>query len=200
MNRSDSVYIQVSALYVKSGTVMGKWMWYNHVQWVADKAKSLAEKYGADPETAYCGALLHDLADCHYERDHKEFRTWSEAKGEEILLTAGFKKNEAKEIIEVVIRPHSCHPGSLPTTVEGKILSTADALFHLQTGFFPMLCFMHRPENAKTYESWQRWFSEKIDREYHVKIFFKSEKAGVNKDYRALSRTFRNTSLRSQVD
>jgi hypothetical protein len=201
MKKSEIVCSKVSDLYgANSARSMGKWMWNNHVQWVADKARELAEKYGADSEKAYCAALLHDLADCQYERDYENFDTWSEKEGEEILLTAGFSKNEAKEIIEVVIRPHSSRPGNLPTTLEGKVLATADAMFHLQTNFFPILCYMHRPADTKTYEAWQGWFSEKVERDFGPKIFFEDERAEVKEDYEALLRVFGNRTLDSKED
>lgn len=201
MKKSETVFTEVGALYrADSARSMGKWMWRNHVQWVADKARQLAEKYGADSEKAYCAALLHDLADCQYERDYENFDAWSEKKGEEILLIAGFSKKEAKEVIEIIIRPHSCRAGNLPTTLEGKVLATADAMFHLQTSFFPILCYMHRPHDTKTYETWQGWFSEKIKRDFGPKIFFEDERAEVKEDHEALLRVFGNKSLSSKED
>jgi len=170
-------------------------MWHNHVQWVANKAERLAKKYGADAEKAYCAALLHDLADCKYERGHDDFGRWSETKGTEALLRAGFSDDEAKEIIEIIIRPHSCRPGNLPTTLEGKVLATADAMFHLQTNFFSIFCYIHRPKHTNTYEEWQEWFNEKIERDYGPKIFFEDERSGVKEDYEALSRVFKNKTL-----
>lgn len=196
MQRSNKIFDEVSGLYQSSTTRMGAWMWQNHVQWVANKAKELAEKYEADAEKAYCAALLHDLADCQYERGHEEFSKWSEAKGKELLAGAGFSGNEANEIVEVIIRPHSCRPGNLPTTQEGRVLATADAMFHLQTNFFPLLCYMHRPEHTKTYGDWQDWFNEKIIRDYGVKIFFEDERAEAKEDYEALLRVFGDGSLR----
>jgi hypothetical protein len=73
-------------------------------------------------------------------------------------------------------------------------------MFHLQTSFFPMLSFMHRPPQAKTYEEWQEWFSEKIERDFGPKIFFEDERAEVKEDYNALSRVFRNRTLNSKKD
>lgn len=195
MKQSKTVFNEVNQLYSAATTSMGKWMWNNHVQWVANKAKKLADKYGADAEKVYCAALLHDLADCQYERGHKNFNIWSEEKGKTILLKAGFSKDDATEIIEIIIRPHSCRPGNLPTTLEGKVLATADAMFHLQTGFFPLLCYMNRPDDTKSYREWQQWFSPKIDRDFKVKIFFKDEKEECRKDYQALIRVFNNKTL-----
>lgn len=117
-----------------------------HTQWVADKAKKLAEKYGADAEKTYCAALLHDLGDSHYKRGHADFDTWSWGKGKEILKKAGFSKGERTEILEA-IRTHSCHPGHLPTALEGKVLATADGMWHLPTNFFPVICYMARFAN-----------------------------------------------------
>lgn len=178
---------------------MGKWMWNNHVQWVASKAKHLAEKYEADAEKVYCAALLHDLADCQFERSDKDFDNWSEQKGRELLVEAGFDENEIKEILEVIVRPHSCRPSNLPTTLEGKVLATADAMFHLQTSFFPVLCYKQRPAHTKTYEEWQKWFDEKIERDFGPKIFFEDEKEEVRVDYDALCRVFRNKTLNSEI-
>ncbi len=42
----------------------------------------------------------------------------------------------------------------------------------------------------KTYEQWQGWFIENIERDYHSKIFFKDEKSEVEEDYKALQRIF----------
>ncbi len=199
MEKSGKVFAEVSGLYQAATTSMGKWMWQNHTQWVADKAKKLADKYGADIEKVYCAALLHDLGDSRYEREHDNFEAWSKEKGQEILLKAEFNRNEAKEILEAV-RTHACRSGNLPTTLEGKVLATADGMWHLQTSFFPVICYMNRPENTKTYEEWQEWFNGKIERDYGPKIFFEDERAEVKEDYEALSRVFRNESLSSKED
>ncbi len=199
MDRSEKLLTEVTGLYQKTTTSFGAWMWHNHVRWVADRARLLAEKYQADAEKAYCAALLHDLADCRYERDDENFKTYSDTKGKELLQKVGFSPDEATEIVEVIIRHHSCHPGSLPATIEGKVLATADAMFHLQTSFFPMLCYLRRPQQVMSYEAWQDWFSEKVEREYNIKIFFEDERAEVKADYEALKRVFGNKTLKSEV-
>ena len=197
MEKSEKVLAMVSELYKNSSTELGKWMWNNHVQWVANKARNLAEKYNADIEKVYCAALLHDLGDTTFPRGHDDFDTWSEDKGKEILLNAGLNSEETKEIIETIVRPHSCRPGNLPTTQEGKILATADAMFHIQTNFFPMFCYKHRPEHTSSYEEWQDWFDQKIERDFKSKIFFEDEKEEARKNYEALSKVFLNKTLNS---
>ena len=198
MQRSNAVFAEVSTLYAGATTSMGRWMWCNHTQWVANKTRELAEKYGADVEKAYCAALLHDLGDSTYERDHAEFETWSWLKAKEILKGVGFRKRERDEIMEAV-RTHSCHTGCLPAALEGKVLATADGMWHLQTSFFPVLCYMNRPESIKTYEEWQEWFASKIERDFRDKILFEDERAEVSKDYDALVRIFKNSTLGSNL-
>lgn len=194
MEKDKIVFAEVSKLYESATTTMGNWMWRNHTQWVAEKAKKLAEKYGADTEKVYCAALLHDLGDSHYERDHADFDTWSWESAKAILKKAGFKHDGRKQIMEAV-RTHSCHPGHLPTAQEGKVLATADAMWHLQTNFFPVICYMNRPDNTHTYAEWQNWFNIKIERDFGVKIFFDDEKAEVTDDYEALKKVFGNKQL-----
>ncbi|HSX02735.1 MAG TPA: HD domain-containing protein [Candidatus Saccharimonadia bacterium] len=184
----------MSELYQAATTSMGQWMWRNHTQWVADKAKQLAEKYGADAEKAYCAALLHDLGDSRYERGHERFEAWSIDKGQEILVKAGFTGTETAEIM-AAIRTHSCRPGNLPTAQEGRVLATADGMWHLQTSFFPIICYMNRPETTKSYEEWQAWFVGKIERDFGPKIFFEDERAEVRADYEALVRVFGKRTL-----
>jgi putative nucleotidyltransferase with HDIG domain len=194
MEKGKLVFTEVNELYQAATTSMGKWMWHNHTQWVADKAKNLAEKYGANAEKSYCAALLHDLGDSEYERGHEAFDSWSWEKSKEILKKAGFRREERKEILEA-IRTHSCHPGHLPVTLEGRVLATADGMWHLQTSFFPSICYMNRPQDTHSYEEWQEWFIGKIERDFGPKIFFADEKAEVQEDYEALLRVFGNKTL-----
>lgn len=173
---------------------MGTWMWQHHTQWVARKAKVLAQKYEANPELTFCAALLHDLGDSRYERGHPDFDTWSWETGKALLKHVGFRKAERDAILEA-IRTHSCHPGHLPTALEGKILATADGMWHLQTNFFSVICYMNRPDDTHNYREWQQWFMTKIERDFGPKIFFDDEKEEVRKDYEALVRVFGNKTI-----
>lgn len=196
MERSRVVFAEVNELYSTASTSMGKWMWQNHTQWVAHKARELAEKYSADAEKSYCAALLHDLGDSKYERGHEDFEIWSKETAETILLKSGFNENEVEEIAEAV-RTHSSRPGNLPASLEGKVLATADGMWHLQTSFFPVICYMNRPDSTNSYEEWQDWFDGKVERDFGPKIFFEDEKEEVREDYEALKRVFGNKTLKS---
>lgn len=198
MDRSAKVYDSVQTIYLSDESrPMGKWMWNNHVNWVKDRAIILAKKYQANEEKVVVSALLHDLADALYERGDSNFEIWGEQRAREILQEAHFTEEEINEIIEVIIRPHSCRPENLPKTIEGKVLATADAMFHLQTSFFAILCFKNKPKTVQSYEEWQQWFSEKIERDFNNKIFFEDERKESQVGYEALKKVFNNSTLSS---
>lgn len=55
MNKQQIVFTEVEKLYASSTRDMAKWMWANHVQWVANKALKFAKKYGANEDQVYVG-------------------------------------------------------------------------------------------------------------------------------------------------
>jgi putative nucleotidyltransferase with HDIG domain len=185
----QSVYQQVERLYKTSKRDFAHWMWAHHVPWVANKTLELAQKYDADHDLVYTGALLHDLGDVRFDRDDPQFDSWSEEKATVILQKAGFDHNQIDTVIKDIISPHSCYPGNLPQTLEGQILATADALFHLQTDFFIQFCWMHIPD-FESFEKWRQWVAEKLERDYHTKIFFDNERQAAKPYYLALKKVF----------
>lgn len=132
------------------------------------------------------GALLHDLGDVKFERTDEDHESWGNKKVGEILELAGFDENEIIEIIEEIIKPHSCHPENLPKTIEGKVLATADAMFHLQTDFFIQVCYMNLPPWKKNINEWKQWANEKLERDISDKIFFDDERKEIEPNYQAL--------------
>lgn len=189
MSKQQIVFTEVEKLYANSNRDMGKWMWKNHVQWVANKAIVLAKKYGADADKVYAGALLHDLGDVWMERDAEDFDTKGEEESKRILSKAGFSDEEIKEVLEDIVKPHSCYPDNLPVTIEGRCLATADAMFHLVTDFFPQFGWMNLPK-PKKYSEWISWVTEKIDRDLNNKIFFEDEKQEAMPYYKALKKVY----------
>lgn len=188
--KQQKVFNDVEKLYLNSPRDMGRWMWKHHVQWVAEKVGKLAEKYGAHKDMVVVGALLHDLGDVKYERTDNNHELWGNEKSRFILSETGFSPDEIAETMKNIIDPHSCHPDNLPTTMEGKILATADAMFHLQTDFFIQLSWMHLPPWKKSFDEWKEWVVEKLDRDYNSKIFFDDEKEEIEPNYNALKLIF----------
>ena len=189
MKKHQKVAQLVEKAYVNSQEDFARWMWNNHLQFVAHKTEELAKKFGANEDLSIAGAWLHDFGDAFVHRHSDEHEKVSVIKAKEILQEAGYSENEIREVLEVIIQPHSCKNGNLPITIEGKVLATADALAHLTTDFYIQFTWKHLPE-GKTYDEFIDWVNEKIDRDFNTKIFFDTVKAETKHRYQSLLEVF----------
>lgn len=190
MNKHQRVAQLVGESYLTCTEDFGKWMWKNHVPVVALKAEELSIKYGADPDLAVAGALLHDFGDAFMYRFAKNHEEVSETKAREVLYKSGYSEEEIEIVMQEVIAPHSCRPGDeLPRTKEAQVLATADALAHLTTDFYVQFTWKHIPE-GKSYEEFLIWVKEKLARDFNRKIFFNEVKEEVRYRYEALMEVF----------
>lgn len=189
MTKYQTVHKLVEESYKKSELSFAQWMWHNHVPVVAQNAEELSLRFGANLDIAVSGALLHDFGDAFVHRHSDEHEEISKIKATEILKQSGYSDEEITEVIESVIAPHSCKDGFLPETLEGKVLATADALAHLTTDFYVQFAWMHLPEN-KNYDEFIAWVQEKLDRDFHKKVFFNEVKSEVRTRYEALREIF----------
>ncbi len=171
MSKHIKVAELVQQAYASSEQDFAQWMWQHHVPVVAAKALELSKEYSADADLAVAGAWLHDFGDVFVDRFDSKYAEITEREVKKILSAAGYTKTDIKRVILEVIAPHSCNDGHLPKTVEGKVLATADALAHLNTDFYLQFAWKHLPEN-KTYDEFRQWATQKIDRDFRVKIQF----------------------------
>ena len=174
MTRIQILEQKVTALYAAhhpERADWADWLGENHVFLVADNATELARRYGADEELSRAGALLHDIADVKMSRFAPEHEEASLAIARDLLRQAGFTESEILIAVDDAIRLHSCRDGKVPSSIEGKVLATADAKAHLQTDFylFSVLAF---GKEGKTLDEAKQYVLSKIDRDYHKKIRF----------------------------
>lgn len=156
------------------------WLYDKHVFIVADKAYELAGRYGANQEYARAAAMLHDIADAVMSRFDERHEQASLDISRQLLEESGYTQEEITLIVDDAIRYHSCRDGDIPSSVEGKILATADAIAHLTTDFYEFA--MTASEGQKTSE----WVLKKADREFLDKIFFDDVKSQIRADYERL--------------
>lgn len=180
----------VTQVYKTSDLDWAHWIWSAHVPVVAHNAQKLCQRFGGKPEFAVAGAWLHDIGDTKVSRFADDHEETSDVISRDILTEAGYSKEDIAMIIKEVIAPHSCDE-IMPTSLEGKILATADALAHLQTDFYLQVCWKHIPE-GKTYEEFLTWVQAKLDRDYYKKIFFPEIQEEVKIRYEALKLIFRS--------
>jgi len=176
-------------VYEVSSNEFAKWMLKNHVPVVAAKTEELANRFNADLDIAVAGAWLHDFGDAFVHRHSDKHDQVSKQEAIKILNQADYSEDQIQQVLKEVIEPHSCKNGYLPTTLEGKVMATADALAHLTTDFYLQFAWMHLPEN-KNYEEYLEWVKEKLERDFHDKIFFDEVREEVRLRYEALKEVF----------
>lgn len=167
------------------------WIYENHVLVVAESAKKLAERFGANKELSEAAGLLHDVADAVMKRNNKRHEEESKNIARKLLRESDFTENEIQTIIEDAIAFHSCRDNNLPKTLEGKILATADALAHLKTDFYKFALKTYR-QDGKSDEEIKTWVLDRIERDYSNKIFFDEVKQEIAADYKNLKDLFLN--------
>jgi putative nucleotidyltransferase with HDIG domain len=181
---------EVDALYHSNYTNADPWIVWaypNHVLFVAKTAERIAVKHGANKEFCIAGALLHDIADVVMNRFTQGHAEESLRIADEVLAKCGYTDRDRNFIVNEIIYPHSCSH-TMPTSVEGKVVATADAMAHLQTDFFLYFAWQHY--GGKDLESLKQWVLTKIEKHYHTKIFFDDCREEVQPEYKALKLLF----------
>ena len=183
-NRLQAIRDTIRKLYTQNNPDKDKWadwLYEYHVLVVAEQARQLAAKYGANAEIAEVCALLHDIADAVTQRKDPEHEAKSLAIARDLLAKNSYSDDEITLIVEDALRFHSCHNGEQPASLEGKILSTADAYAHLKTDFY--FHAIHMFKGIKTYRESKEWILAKLERDYNNKTLFEDEKNAWKRDY-----------------
>lgn len=155
--------------------------WDIHVKPVIEYSRQMAEKYGADMEVVWLGALLHDIARLTEEEPHDEIGS---EKAYGILLENGFDADIAEKVKNVVLR-HRCKQHS-PETLEEKIVASADAMAH----FLPPFYIWIGKYSNKNFSEIIEKYRSKIERDFNDKIFFEEERRIVEPQYEILKKWF----------
>ncbi|MEK7106220.1 MAG: HD domain-containing protein [Patescibacteria group bacterium] len=189
IKRYSKVSELVKTAYTSSKEDFAQWIWANHLPLVANKAEELSQKYDANPDIAVAAAWLHDFGDAFTNRHTDKHEELSKNEAVKVLQKCNYTAKEIFYITEEVIGPHSCKDGYLPNTVEGKILATADSLAHLNSDLYVQFAWKHLPEN-KNYQEYLIWVAEKLERDFHIKIFFEEERIAAQYRYESLKEVF----------
>jgi len=151
--------------------------WNIHIKPVIEYSKKMAEKYNADMEAVWLGAMMHDIARLTDEEPHDEVGS---EKAYTMLIERGFDK-ELAEKVKGIILTHRCRKYP-PETLEQKIIASADAMAH----FLPPFYLWIAKYSSKNFEGIVEGNLRKIERDYNEKIFFEDEKVMVEEQYKVL--------------
>lgn len=151
--------------------------WDIHIKPVIEYSKQMAEKYEADKEAVWLGAMLHDIARLTDEEPHDEIGS---EKAYQLLIEKGFDK-ELAEKVKGIFLTHRCRKYP-PETVEQKIIASADAMAH----FLPPFYLWVGKYSSKSFVEILAGNLRKMERDYNEKIFFDDEKKMVEEQYKVL--------------
>lgn len=189
MNAIEKVRATVAELYSKlppNHDAWSDWLYDNHVLVVAKYAREVAERHGVDPDLCEAAALLHDLGDAVTSRHDPAHERVSLSRAEEVLVAAGYDNATVRRLVDDALRYHSCHGDERPQSDEGKVLATADAMAHFLTDFYEFMEKCVFDDRGTRF--FNRWSSEKVERDYRVKIFYEEERAMVTPAYKKRGR------------
>ena len=157
------------------------WIFSNHIDIVVDFARQMAEKYKANVEVAMLGALLHD-AGLAYKRDRADpagHEVRSIEYAEKFLPQYGYQE----ELIEEVVKCIEATDFEVePTTLEAKIVRSADAMSHMLS-----VHYLAKARFASDWEGGIGFVEKKIEKDFS-KVCLDDEREVVRPVYEYFNR------------
>lgn len=166
-----------------------EYLYEHHIFFVAEEAKKLSDELGVDGEFAIAASLLHDIADAVMDRPHPDHAKESQNIALDLLTQAGFTESEREVIVYDIIEKHSCRDGVRPTSIQGQIMTSADAIGHLATDFYEF-AIPQMIQRGQSREDIQAWWFPKIERDFYVKICFDEIRQRYKVDYERCKNLF----------
>ena len=191
MTRIENLKKKIQGLYEAKNpnrADWADWLYEHHVFIVSENARKLAQRYDVNEELAMAAAMLHDIADAEMSRFDNKHEKRSLEIANTLLKEVGFLGQEVETIVNA-IRYHGCHNGEFPTSPEGKVMATADAVAHLSTDFYDHALSAMTKE-GKSLEEISLSALKKIERDFTSKIFFDEVREEVRADYERVKALF----------
>jgi hypothetical protein len=159
------------------------WFYKEHLLAVEKHTKFLLKKLPrADKEVALLGVWLHDTQRVRgIKGDHQQAGA---AQAKKIMREYGYPAKMIKAVQDIILT-HSCGE-RMPTSLEGKILATADAMAHYGNDFYLRIA----TTGQRSATDFKLWALEKLHRDYYKKIFFPFAKKEVRGQHLALMKVF----------
>ena len=150
-----------------------EYLYKNHIFLVAELAEKLSEEFHINPEFSIAASLLHDIADAVVDRTDPDHMKISEMITLELLEIAWFSEEEREVIVYDIIAKHSCRNGIKPESIEGQIMTSADAIAHLSSDFYGFV-LVQKMRKWDSIESIKTWWLPKVERDFFIKICFEN--------------------------
>ena len=148
------------------------WFYSTHLLGVEKFAKwLLARLPKANKEVVMLGVWLHDLQRIKgIKGNHQEVGA---KEAEKVMIKFAYDNKTIKQVKNIILS-HSCS-SKKPNTLEGKILTSADAMSYYHNDFFLQIAVT----GQRNLEEYKKWVLEKLNRNYNVKICFPFAKKAI---------------------
>lgn len=167
---------EVEALHRASANpCLREWFYEGHVEVVADYAAKIAAREGVGMRVPVLAGLLHDIARTVMVEDEPQLTEDSERMAREVMARHGVSGGDADHVC-AIMAVHSCRGEKGPTTAEGRVMVTADAMAHLMTDFYFILPFKGWLFGGLSFEAYKQWVLEKTARDFGKKLKFEVER------------------------
>lgn len=141
----------------------GYGIWSHHIPQVAENARRLAPRFGADPEVVEIAALLHDYAAVKDEALYEDHHLHGAVEAQKILNSFGYSPEKTEAVKHAI----AAHRASVPVekrSPEAECLANADALTHIEN--VASLLYLAYVEHAMGIDEGAAWVREKLQRSW----------------------------------
>lgn len=160
------------------------WFYDVHLLGVEKFANELLNKLPkANKEIVMLGVWLHDLQRIRGKRgNHAEIGA---KEAEKVMKQFQYSKKTIQHVLKIILS-HSCDAKLKPKSLEGKILTSADAMSHYINDFYLIIA----TTGQRNLIDYKKWALEKLDRDYNKKIFFDFAKKKIKARHNVLRKLF----------
>lgn len=136
--------------------------WNEHIKYVYEESRKLAQIYNADIEIVSLGALLHDIALICKVGDKKEHHINGKKIADEILTKYNYSTDKKEQVLNCVYNHRSSKNA---TTIEELCVADADILAHFDN--IPMLFNSAFNRNNIELSEVRKWMKECFEKDYN---------------------------------
>ena len=151
-----------------------------HLSSVEKFSRMMLKKFPkADKESVLLSVWLHDLQRIrNLEGDHAKMGA---VEAEKVMKEFGYPNERIKKVQEIIYS-HSCDKEPMPSSLEGKILASADAMSHYVKDFYLTIAV----SDQRNLEDYKKWALTKLEKDYNKKIFFPFAKKMIAKRHKII--------------
>jgi len=136
--------------------------WNEHIKYVYEESKKLAEKYNADIEIVSLGALLHDIALINKVGNRKEHHINGEKIAKDVLEKLNYDIGKLNRVLKCVYNHRS---SSNAESIEETCVADADILAHFDN--IPMLFNSAFVRNKVNLSEIREWMKNTFEKDYN---------------------------------